>query len=89
MADEGIDLAQELKKRLQEGIVSFTFKKKDGEVRLAKGTTKIDMIPESKRPVEKTLIEGTTPSVSSFQTYFDTDKEAWRSFVKNSLVSID
>lgn len=89
MAEETINLAQDLKKKLHEGVVSFTFKKKDGTTRTAKGTTKMDLIPEEKRPVEKTIDPNVVQGETSFQTYYDIDKQAWRSFVKSSLVSID
>lgn len=62
----------ELKQKLSEGIVTFFFKKKDGTLRPANGTTKLTNIPESNHP------KGT--GVPKAQTvYFDLQKQAWRS----------
>lgn len=69
-----------------EDVVNFTFKKKNGELRHACGTKKIDKI--------KSIDEGAIPSGKGAQktgviAYFDLDKSAWRSFQEESLISID
>ena len=87
-------LTTRLKKELHEGVVTFTFKKKDGSERIAVGTTKIELVPEEFRPKEKEvkeIKEGEEPveqKVSVVQTYFDMEKNAWRSLQKEKLVSI-
>lgn len=90
MAEDTIILATELKKKLQEGWVTFTFKKKDGTQRIAIGTTKLDLIPEGRKPVEKESIEGQSSESKegAVQVYYDIEKNAWRSFQKASLLSV-
>lgn len=56
---------------LKESIVEFTYFKIDGTVRVAHGTLRGDIIPQTQRTAN-----GTTNY--NVQTYFDTDKNAWR-----------
>lgn len=68
-----------------EDVVNFTFKKKNGELRHARGTKKMDKI--------ESIDEGAIPSgkgapKTGVITYFDLDKSAWRSFQEESLVSV-
>jgi len=81
-------LLDELKKRMKEDVVHFTFKKKDGTVRSAYGTRVSEVIvrhegtvlpPEEKRPGHSA---GTFP-------YFDIERSAWRCFKLESLMDID
>ena len=62
---------------LKDGVVTFSFWKKDGSIREAKGTKNLLLIPTDKHP------KGTRDP-SSFQfstfTFFDLDKGEWRSF---------
>ena len=80
-------LQQKLNRLLKtEDVVNFTFKKKNGELRYARGTKKMDKI--------ESIDEGAIPSGKGSQktgviTYFDLDKSAWRSFQEESLVSIE
>lgn len=74
----------ELKEKMRNGAVRFTFTKKDGTARQAYGTLNVETagdayIVPSGRGTEKV---GTT-------AYWDLDKEAWRSFNNDSLISID
>lgn len=65
---------------LNEGVVSFTYKKSDGTTRQATGTTKTDLIPEGKRPTSnRNTAESQTIS------YYDTSKQDWRSFSRSAL----
>ena len=73
---------QQLKALLQEGIVSFSFYKKNGELRRSNGTTNLDEIDEFDHPITGA---GSPDSVTVF---YDTDKEAWRSISINSEVFI-
>ena len=77
-------MIDELKKRLKEGEVEFTYRKKDGSLRNAKGTTKNDIIPEEHTPKGVTM---NTPN--NVCRYFDLNTEGWRSFLIENLVSID
>ena len=69
---------EELKNKLQEGILVFSYIKKNGETRLARGTSNKGYIEsetsyifpeESSRVKKENLIK-----------YFDLDKNEWRSF---------
>jgi hypothetical protein len=68
----------ELRKLLRKSIVNFEFIKLDGEVRPAKGTTMLKYIPKEDHP------KGIRPSSDAVATFFDLDKEAWRSVSKKS-----
>ena len=79
-----------LKYLLNEGEVSFKFKKKDGTIREARGTTCSALIPqeepkegEEQKPKRKVTL---SPNVTR---YFDLDKNQWRSFSNDSLVDDD
>ena len=71
---------EDLKQMLHEGIVNFEFIKKDGSVRSAKGTLLAEHLPPQK--------ENATPHKQNENVvvYFDMEKKAFRSFVKESFV---
>ncbi|HPI82939.1 MAG TPA: SH3 beta-barrel fold-containing protein, partial [Candidatus Paceibacterota bacterium] len=69
---------EELRKLLRKSIVNFEFIKLDGEVRPARGTTMLKYIPKEDQP------KGIRPSSDAVATFFDMDKEAWRSVSKKS-----
>lgn len=79
---------KDIKNLLENGVVTFTFKKANGEMRTATGTRVLD--PEvatgytsSDAPKgERSAFPGVIP-------YWDLDKQAWRSLREDSLVSID
>ena len=71
----------ELKKKLHEGVVEFTYIKKDGSERKAKGTLNFEIIEELGGPIPTGQI---TPPVYTTR-YFDIEKEEWRSFLNDSL----
>ena len=66
------------RKQLAHGFATFSFFKKDGSIREARGTLFFPLIPADKHPKEK------EPSAISYQpsvfTFFDLDKQDWRSF---------
>ena len=68
----------ELRKLLRKKIVNFEFIKLNGEVRPAKGTTMMKYIPPQDHP------KGIRPSSPKVATFFDLDKDAWRSVSKRS-----
>ena len=69
-----------------EDVVNFTFKKKNGEIRHAHGTKKIDKI----KSIDKAAIpSGKGVQKTGVIAYFDLDKSAWRSFQEESLISIE
>ena len=65
---------QSIRTRLREGIVNFAFRKLDGTLRIAVGTTNLGLIPEQHRPAG--LITASDASVR----FYDVEKAAWRSF---------
>ena len=80
-------LQQKLNRLLKtEDVVNFTFKKKNGELRHARGTKKLDRI---KSIDENAIPSGEGNSKIGIVTYFDLDKLAWRSFREELLVSLD
>ena len=76
----------EIKEKLRTGVVTFTFKKNDGSERQAKGTlmTDVEVVGETfVAPTGRGAIkEGVT-------AYWDLEKDGWRCFNDDSLVSID
>jgi hypothetical protein len=68
----------ELRKLLRTKILNFEFIKLDGEVRKAKGTTMLRYIPVEDHP------KGIRPSSPKVATFFDLDKDAWRSVSQRS-----
>lgn len=69
---------EELRKLLRNKIVNFEFIKLDGEVRPARGTTIMKYIPTKDHP------KGVRPSSDKVATFYDLDKDAWRSVSKRS-----
>jgi hypothetical protein len=67
----------ELRQRLNEGTVQFAFKKLNGDLRTAVGTTCLENIPLQNHPT------GSRASSASVVRYFDISTNWWRS------VSID
>ena len=72
---------EELKKKLHEGIVEFTYIKKDGTERKAKGTLNFETIEKLGGKLPTGQI--TPPAYTT--RYFDIEKEEWRSFLNDSL----
>lgn len=66
-----------LKAAMRDGIVKFYFQKVDGTLREAYGTLKAELLP-------KTEGTGRKPS-DTVQVYYDTEKQAYRSFKKANL----
>jgi hypothetical protein len=62
-----------LRRRLTEGAVQFAFKKLDGSLRTAFGTTNLSSIPAESHP------QGVRESSNKVVTFFDLEKREWRS----------
>ena len=73
---------EELKEKMKNGEVRFTFTKKNGETRDARGTVNMDMIPDDYHP------KGSYAIPSNTYRYFDLEKYEWRSFIIENLVSV-
>ncbi|MBQ2176757.1 MAG: DUF2693 domain-containing protein [Alphaproteobacteria bacterium] len=68
---------------MRDGFVNFQYIKKDGSVRDAKGTTRLDILPNG---ALKGGMRTTDPK--RFQVYYDDTKKAWRCFDRSRLVKI-
>ena len=62
-----------LRNRLRNGVVQFAFKKLDGSLRTAFGTTNLTSVPIEHHP------KGARDSSSSVVVFFDLEKRQWRS----------
>ena len=76
-------MVDQLNKALKAGVVTFQFKKKDGTIRTAKGTTNLGTINEV-----YSFKGGDGPSKHGYTSYWDVEKEDWRCFNENQLVAI-
>ena len=67
---------------LQQGLVKFSYFKKDGSIREARGTLCMDLIPDEKWP------KGTKSSLVNWSivNYFDLAKGEWRSFAITEFI---
>lgn len=69
---------EELRKKLQENYeVNFSYVKKNGEIREARGTLNMNTIPFEKLPKDTSL------NRSNF-SYYDLDKNDWRSLSQDA-----
>lgn len=68
-----------LRKAMAKGIVRFYFRKVDGTLREAFGTLKATLLPPT---------QGNKRNNPTIQTYYDTEKEAWRCFKVANLNTI-
>ena len=69
-----------LRKAMTNKIVRFYFQKVDGSIREAFGTLAANIVPQTNESERK-------PN-DTVQTYFDTEKQAWRCYKKANLVRI-
>lgn len=76
----------ELKEKLRNGIVTFTYTKKDGTTRQARGT-----LIQDRSIVGENFVapKGTGVEKTGAISYWDLDKDAWRSCQDSSIISID
>ena len=72
------DLAR-LKRLLKNGVVEFSYKKKDGSLRKAKGTLHPSYLPP---------LKGGSPKPEHQMVYYDLDKKHWRSFRSFKFIKI-
>jgi len=71
-----------LRTELRTGIVNFAFKKLDGTLRTAVGTTVLSLIPEANWPT------GRRESSPNAVVFFDIEKREWRSLSTRAEVFI-
>lgn len=72
-----------LKDALKKGIVTFQYKKKDGTIRTAKGTTNTTTINDN-----YSFKGGEGPERYGYTSYWDIEKGDWRCFNENLLIGI-
>lgn len=84
---EKVEIVKSTKKvspliKLANEIIDFVYQKKDGSIRIARGTTNINLIPEFARS------NHATPDYEDNNTirYFDSHRQAWRMFRKDLLL---
>ena len=75
---------QDLKEKMHYGEATFTYLKKDGSERMARGTLNIKVMGEENYP--KGVDYNKNPDVTR---YYDLNSEGWRSFTNSNLISID
>lgn len=63
--------AEKLREALGMGSTNFAFRKMNGDLRIARGTTNLDLIPNEKHPTGQ---GGRKRAIA----YFDLDKQEWR-----------
>lgn len=75
----------DIKKALKNGVVTFSYTKNDGSLRVAKGTTK-----NSTLIAEGAASKGGENKVAraGYTSYYDLDKQSWRCFAESKLVEI-
>jgi len=69
-----------LRTLLNEGTVQFAFKKLNGDLRTAVGTTSIESIPLADHP------QGVREPSATVITYYDLGKNAWRSVSESTEI---
>lgn len=74
---------KDIKDALKKGVVTFQFKKNDGTIRTAKGTTNLGIINEN-----YSFKGGDGPEKYGYTSYWDVEKGDWRCFSDNRLVAI-
>lgn len=75
-----------MRKRLKLNVVKFAFKKKNGELRYATGTTNIMLLNEMYGLNLEDNGEGTERN--GITSYYDLEKMGWRCFKTESLTQI-
>ena len=68
-----------MRKELRDNIITFKFRKRNGELRTAHGTLHPDYLPP---------LKGGAPRPERQMVYYDLDKEGWRSFRSYSFIKI-
>ena len=72
---------EQIVETLTSGVVNFKYTKKDGSERIASGTRHMDFIrTQGAEP------KGTGVEKEGVITYYDLEKESWRSFREESFV---
>ena len=78
-----LTVAEQIKEDLHKGVVTFTFKKKDGSIRTAVGTLQTNILTDKLGDWSPSR-----PSSPKVQVFFDMEKNEFRSFSLGSEIEI-
>jgi hypothetical protein len=84
VSTQGDAIMTDLNNSLKSGVVLVVFRKKDGTERRMECTTSLQLIPSTKHPTGAGAVRKQNDEV---QKVFDLEKQEWRSFRKDSLIS--
>ena len=76
---------EKFRKQLQSGVYRFSFFKKDGSIREARGTLDFSLIPDEQKPKCQNEEMRKCENFSSFP-YFDLSVKGWRSFRLDNFI---
>lgn len=68
------ELLDKLYENLKHGTTHFAYRKRSGELRIAKGTTSLSIIPDESHP------KGTGTEKEGIKAYWDENVQGWRAF---------
>ena len=71
--------------QLRKGVYRFSYFKKDGGIRDARGTLCIDLIPDEHRPLRGYDNDAALEPANTLR-YYDLDAEGWRSFCLDNFI---
>ena len=74
---------ENLKSQMRNGVVEFSYTKKDGSTRVAKGTLNFDIMGEENQPKS-----GIGYNSDTTTRYFDVISDGWRSFKNDNFIEI-
>ena len=77
----------ELRKSLNNRVLEITFKKKNGDVRVMKCTTKLDLVPPSAWPNNNDTVLEDADNRRQVRVY-DVTAQGWRSFIFDNLIEV-
>lgn len=87
-AMECAERCAELIEKMKDGIVSFSFMKSDGTERAAMGTVCPDLLPPPPEYDGDKPKRERTPNYG-IVNYYDTEKQSWRCFKAENLISFE
>lgn len=81
---------ENLKSQMRNGVVEFSYTKKDGSTRVAKGTLNFDIMGEENQPKNGVGLPKNGVGYDSDTTtrYFDINSNGWRSFKNDNFIEI-
>ena len=77
---------ESFRKKLSTGVWQFSYFKKEGSIRQARGTLCMELIPEEHHPKSLSGAQDVRPENYETFTYYDLDANAWRSFRLDNFI---